>query len=49
MSASQRNKGAAGERELFAAELAPAIFAPGRELATLRIEAAAQLMRAGIA
>ena len=32
-----------------AAELAPAIFAPGRELATLRLEAAAQLMRAGIA
>ncbi len=31
-----------------AAELAPAIFAPGRELATLRLEAAAQLMRAGM-
>ena len=33
---------------LDAAELAPAIFAPGRELATLRLEAAAQLMRAGM-
>ncbi len=30
-----------------AAELAPAIFAPGRELVTLRLEAATQLMRAG--
>ncbi len=30
-----------------AAELAPAVFEPGREIATLRLEAAAQLMRAG--
>ena len=31
-----------------AAELAPAVFEPGREIATLRLEAAAQLMRAGM-
>lgn len=31
-----------------AAELAPAVFEPGRETVTLRLEAAAQLMRAGL-
>ena len=31
---------------LDAAELAPAVFAPGRETVTLRLEAAAQVMRA---
>jgi hypothetical protein len=30
---------------LDAAELAPGVFEPGRELVTLRLEAAAQLMR----
>lgn len=32
-----------------AVEFAPAIFAPGRELATLSLEGAAQLMRASLA
>jgi hypothetical protein len=33
---------------LDAAELAPAVFEPGHELVTLRLEAAAQWMRAGM-
>ena len=45
----RRNVGqsrAGGADRLDAAELAPTVFEPGRETATLRLEAAAQLMRA---